>query len=798
VFYILLIQGQNVKVVNEFYEPIENVSIINLSNNYKTHTNYKGVANLSKVEISDSLCFIHLGYNNFYTTLNKLMANDFWVFMEEDNYILDHFEFSTLREKKKISSKPNKEIISEEKIIEMNASTSADILTSSSGITLQKSQLGGGSPIIRGFEANRVLLVVDGVRMNNAIYRSGHLQNSISLDNNTLSQIDIFYGASSVVFGSDAIGGVVHYQTKTPSTFNIDTIVFSGKAMLRYNTAASEINSHVDFTFSKKNFGSFTSISVSDFGDLKMGQNRSHGYKDWGYIPFYVAQDSNKNDFMQINEDSSMQVGTGYNQIDLLQKFVFDINNNIKIIFNNQFSTSSDIPRFDRLNDISNSGIANYSEWSYGPQTRILSSVNTTFSKSNKIYDRASAIISFQNLNEERITRPFQNINRSIRKEDVNVFALNIDLIKAIDSSKQIYYGSELTHNIVNSIAYTENIFSNNRENTINTRYPDGGSNLSSIATYASFKWSLNKMILQSGIRYSHSLMNATFIDTSFINMPYSTINNNNGAVSGSINIDYIFSDKTQFNFSIGSGFRSPNIDDFGKIFKKGDFVLVPNNKLNPEYSYQLELGFTQSIFREVNNDEFKIISFSSIAYATLLDNAIIRADYTLPNGKDSILYDGVMCRINTNINSQQAIIYGVSTNIQINFSKTVSLKSGINYTKGELTASKDPFAHIPPIFGKTRLLIENNRWDFEVFSIYNGWKRKDEYSPGNVDNPIEATIDGTPSWITFNFRAGLELHKYINIQFAGYNLLDAHYKQFASGISAPGRSFMISIRTKF
>ena len=54
--------------------------------------------------------------------------------------------------------------------IQKEAPTTAADLPYGSWGSIQKSQGGGGSPILRGFEANRVLLVVDGVRMNNAIY----------------------------------------------------------------------------------------------------------------------------------------------------------------------------------------------------------------------------------------------------------------------------------------------------------------------------------------------------------------------------------------------------------------------------------------------------------------------------------------------------------------------------------------------------------------------------------------------------------------------------------------------------
>ena len=135
--------------------------------------------------------FFKSGFNIYSATLNELLINGYWVTLTLTDFTLPSFETYTLREKKRPFSDQSlkKETISEEKLIESNAQTTADVLNNASAITIQKSQGGGGSPIVRGFESNRVLLVVDGVRMNNAIYRSGHLQNSITLDNNILSQI---------------------------------------------------------------------------------------------------------------------------------------------------------------------------------------------------------------------------------------------------------------------------------------------------------------------------------------------------------------------------------------------------------------------------------------------------------------------------------------------------------------------------------------------------------------------------------------------------------------------------------
>jgi hemoglobin/transferrin/lactoferrin receptor protein len=106
-------------------------------------------------------------------------------------------------------------VITDKNLIQYQ-STTADILTASGQVFVQKSQQGGGSPVIRGFEASRILILVDGVRMNSAIFRSGHLQNIITVDNMSLDRVEVNYGPSSTMYGSDALGGVINLFTKAP------------------------------------------------------------------------------------------------------------------------------------------------------------------------------------------------------------------------------------------------------------------------------------------------------------------------------------------------------------------------------------------------------------------------------------------------------------------------------------------------------------------------------------------------------------------------------------------------------
>ncbi|NJN42866.1 MAG: TonB-dependent receptor plug domain-containing protein, partial [Flammeovirgaceae bacterium] len=180
-------------------------------------------------------------------------------------------------------------VMSEPVIKNMNAQTTAELIANSGTVAMQKSQQGGGSPMLRGFEASRVLLVVDGVRMNNLIYRSGHLQNLITTDNNTLARAEILLGPSSTVYGSDALGGVIHLHTKEPQLATDDELNYAMNAFFRYGSVNNEKTSHLDIQLGGKKFGSFTSFTFSVFDDLKMGEkiNPSWG-ESFGERPQYV------------------------------------------------------------------------------------------------------------------------------------------------------------------------------------------------------------------------------------------------------------------------------------------------------------------------------------------------------------------------------------------------------------------------------------------------------------------------------------------------------------------------------
>ena len=782
---------------------LENIAVFNPQKTKSALSNNRGVIKIDVFDDNDIIIFQHPSYKTVHYTKNQLKELNYKLHLSHHIRLLKEFVLSASKfEEKKADISFRMEIIDHKQIEMLNPQTSADVLQMTGKIMVQKSQMGGGSPVIRGFEANKILLVVDGVRMNNAIYRSGHLQNIITIDNAILERTEILFGPGSVVYGSDALGGVMHFYTKNPQLAVNDTSVNSNlNAYIRYSSANNEQTAHFDFQLGFKKIGFLTSFTRSDFGDLRMGQVRQTEYPNFGKV-FYYARRINGKDTMLANDNSNIHKRTGYSQDNLVQKILYRPNEFLNFTLNVQYSTSSDIPRFDMLNDTLQGGGLKFAEWHYGPQKRLFTSLNIDLKSKSKWFDESKLVLAYQKIDEDRITRKFGEPDRFNREEDVKVYSMNLDFIKKITSPHNLQYGLEFTHNDVRSTAFSENIV----DTTVDfaaTRYPDGGSIMQTFAGYLNYKWHPGKKsIVNTGIRYSHTLLHSDFIDTTVYKFPYDEIDINTGALTGSASIVYRPAESWQVNLLASTGFRSPNVDDYGKVFAKDDFVTIPNDNLKPEYIYSGEAGINKSL----RNDFIKI---NTSVFYTYLTDAVVRREFEL-NGADSLVYDGDTLKILANTNAGKSLIYGGYLGITVNITHDIIINSNVSYTSGKDITDDVPLAHIPPFFGKTSISYQFKKFNSMFYSYYNGWKRKKDYSPSNEDNLSEATEDGTPPWYTLNFTSSYKIHfshkkqssspssvaeNTLYLQFAVENILDRHYKSFASGISAPGRNFIITLR---
>ena len=204
--------------------PVPGANMLSLVNGESYVSNSDGKFVVDNLVTDDFFVISSVGYLDLYVTADDIQKQtEMFLFPRVNEIDPIQVVYSFGKEERKKDIPGQIDIIPASEIKLRNSQTSADILQSSGNVLVQKTQMGGGSPVLRGFEANRVLLVLDGVRMNNAIYRSGHLQNAITIDNNVLGQAEIIFGPGSVIYGSDALGGVVHFRTRDPKVlFNFD------------------------------------------------------------------------------------------------------------------------------------------------------------------------------------------------------------------------------------------------------------------------------------------------------------------------------------------------------------------------------------------------------------------------------------------------------------------------------------------------------------------------------------------------------------------------------------------------
>ena len=196
--------------------PLRAVLVFDSERINRTISNRNGTVYLNGFKDSDSIIFTHIVYQRKALTYKSLRDGD-KIILSPKALGLNEVVLSVSRNIQNVATLSRKVSVINRSSFNLDLPrNTAEMLYHGGGIHVQKSQSGGGSPLIRGFEANRVLLVIDGVRMNNAIYRSGHVHNAISIDANSLERTEVIFGPSSVGYGSDALGGVIHFYTKTP------------------------------------------------------------------------------------------------------------------------------------------------------------------------------------------------------------------------------------------------------------------------------------------------------------------------------------------------------------------------------------------------------------------------------------------------------------------------------------------------------------------------------------------------------------------------------------------------------
>jgi outer membrane cobalamin receptor len=523
-----------------------------------------------------------------------------------------------------------------------------EALKSSPGVFVQKTNHGGGSPILRGLTGNQTLLLIDGIRLSNSTYRYGPNQYFNTIDLFSVQKFEVLRGSGSVQYGSDAIGGTVN--TFTHDVPFSEKPVWGSSIFSRIATDNMEQSLNGSVKFSSKNSSFRGGLTWRNFGNLKGG------------------------------DTTGVQTPSGYKEIDYDLKGTVALSESTILTMVLQSVHQKQVPVYHKV------ALEDYAVNQMDPQKRKLGYFKLNHKPEAGIIKSASFTASWQNSEEGRESR--KNNSAILRYENDKVQSLGFiaELVTSINKSWSASSGSEV---------YTDLVHSYRKDNDINSGvvsdkrglYPDN-STMTSIAAFSLHTFSVERWIFTAGarfntfdIRVSDEVLGDTKLSPS--------------ALVGNLAILRKLSGRSNVFASINSGFRAPNIDDLGTLGIVDFRYETPNFKLTPEHSFQYQLGYKY---------EGKRLRGDIYFYRNELRNLIVRN--IIPG--DTI--DGYP--VYTKENVERAYIQGLETAWDLEINKYLQISGNLTYTYGQNITKNEPVRRIPPLFGKLSAEFNrNNLW---------------------------------------------------------------------------------------
>ncbi len=624
-------------------------------------------------------------------------------------------------------------VLSRDKINLTNPNSVPDALLSTSGVFMQKTNHGGGSPFVRGLTGQQVLILIDGIRLNNSTTRSGPNQYLNTIDINTIQRVEIYKGQGSVEYGSDAIGGTLNLITRKPYLSDDYSLHFSSDLSANYMTSDMEKSVAANFNLGTNNIAMLGSVSYSDFGDLIGG------------------------------DTTGIQSPSGYKQFNGNFSLSFKPNAASLLNFTSQFVNQTDIPLYHKVI------LDNYEYNFFDPQMRFLNYIQYTHNFNNILLNNISITLFNTNSAEGRISK--KNNSTTERRENDKIFNVGFTALATsiINSYWNMTTGLENYFDRVNSTREDINIID---KSSIIKRglYPDN-STFNNFAAFNFHNINISSLNIDLGVRY----------DAITIHIPEETLGNilfTTNSLVWKAAINKKIAKFHTIGAIINKSFRAPNIDDLGSLGIVDFRYEIPSNNLSPEVSINYELNH-----KYIKGNIWTEFSL----YYNHLSDFIQRIRGNI-DGKDSI--DGYPIYIKKNTAS--AFIQGAEVFVKYLPTNNIILEGFITYTYGVDIISNDPMRRIPPLNGLLAInyIFSNN---YNIKAEYLFAFSQDRLAKGDIsDNRIGK--DGTDGWNVINIFANYN-YKTINITLGLYNLLDVDYRYHGSGINSIGRSGKIGMK---
>ncbi len=608
-----------------------------------------------------------------------------------------------------------------------------DALRDEVGVYVQQTTPGQGAAIIRGLKGSAILHSVDGMRLNNAIFRSAPTQYLALVPSAAVERIEVVRGSPTSLYGSDAVGGVVQVITKKPT---FETAGSRGRLTGRLDTAELTRELQGSFEFGDETLAIGFSGSALTTGDRRTGSGDRIGPSGF---------------------DAYSARAIAYRRSEERNWFV-----------DFQVAEQPETPRVDELVAGFGQTEPDADEFFFAPNARTFlhAHYEHRFSGTDWTVD-----LAWQRIDDDRKSVSFGSDRRRFEENRSDLLGLSSSLSGARGAASWIT-GVEFYHDSVDS-SRIERDLDGGAQTARSPRFPDGSS-LSQAGMYANGTWEWGPSILVSGgVRLSRvdvdlaatELTEASDFDVTDL--------------SGDAGIIVNLSDALQLTSNIGFGFRAPNIFDLGTLGNRpGNRFNIPNTSLDSEHVTHADLGLRYRADR---------LRVELVLYRLDYDDRItsVTTGEQTPDGR------GVV----QSVNASSAAIYGVEAGFDVDLSDAFSLHGIINYARGEQRLAgevEEPSDRMPPLNGQLKLDYSASA-RVTLGAALRFADQQDRLSARDVgDSRIDP--EGTAGWVTADVVADIAVDDSLELTLAWENILDVSYRYHGSGLDATGQNLSLTL----
>ncbi|MEM7083262.1 MAG: TonB-dependent receptor [Pseudomonadota bacterium] len=633
-------------------------------------------------------------------------------------------------------------VVDDARLEELQPALITDALQGAPGVFVQQTTPGQGTAIVRGLKGSEILHLVDGMRLNNALFRNAPNQYLALVDPFIIGRSEVVRGPLSSLYGSDAMGGVVQLFSSRPE-YGGDEWSFDYRTRLTYDSANLGRSFNAGVTGGYDGLSAGAAITYQAFDDVRAAERREQ-------VP--TAFDTRAaSAFVRMTDRAERE---------------WDLSV--------QYLEQDNTPRYDELVPGFGQTEAASEVFLFSPNARLFVHGVHRSEGHAPWLDQFEAHIGFQQMTDGRRTRDLGSDRLRVEDNRSDLYGLTLQGVAQPMGRHQFSYGLDFYYDEVSSTRVQTTV-STGDEEVIRARFPDG-STMRNIDAYVHDSILMSdRVLLDAGLRLSNANVELTATDIG----PAATVSNTD--VSGSFGFRYEWTDSLTGIANLARGFRAPNIFDLGTLgARPGNRFNIANPSLGPETVLTGELG----IRIKTGGWDVEAVLWGSDYQDKIVSVFTGTVD---ANGRDIVQSQNASTV--QLVGGEVAVRYAMDAH---------DLSLTVAHTRGE-TETEDgevePSDRIPPLNGRAAWRFTQDNWWTTAELMFAA--EQNRLNSRDVRDP-RINPEGTPAWGSLNVGFGYSMNKNWQVITRFENILDRDYRRHGSGVDAPGRSVRVSVEGSF